>query len=456
MKVVEIILSVLLLSAAAAKEEKEYDPRDCDQDLMSAFGMTGLERFEYNMVEMCPEVRRNCCTKEDQLQMYTNWVQAGEGKKVNRTYEALAKNYTALVDRLEEVHKFAVNVVSRLAAKKVANCKILAERIINFDIVTVGPIIRENLKKMQKFWAQAFSGWYCSVCDHDNHKYVNATEGKIYFSNKFCRDIVENNLPTLVYFHSHFVKYLNLVTKFVSSCDFKGEFNLDAVVSANLTFTVDEEVKKDLLECRDYRNMRDWFVYCKDICENFDLGEFSDYFEPNREQYLDYIEYLDEQLEVVRFEEQRNPLLATPPPAQNTTGQGQNAQGQSAPKKKKSVRLLQGESKSGDNKSGDNKSGEKKPEGGQNGGQNGGQAEPEDPDARIPFKPAQGAKMNVGDLETTFIENGGFNLYEVGEKQQMTEGIFNQLKTLVTMKKLKESGAKMTEEQAQLAKKVGK
>lgn len=48
---------------------------------------------------------------------------------------------------------------------------------------------------------------------------------EITFSTKFCRDIVENSLPSLLLFHVDIVKLLNLTTRMLEFCDYRGLYD---------------------------------------------------------------------------------------------------------------------------------------------------------------------------------------------------------------------------------------
>lgn len=405
------MLSVSALQAAAKKID--VNDNTCNGDLLSTFGMEGRDKFEYGLLEMCPEVRKNCCLKDDQMQMYTNWIHAGEEEKVEKRYFNITQNYTDLIEELIGVQNFTERVVSRLSAKKVANCKILGERILNFDIKTIGPIIIESLNKTIEFWKESHKGVYCSVCDYDNHRFFNITENKIVFSEQFCRDMTESTLPSMMYLHNHFVKYLNLITKFVMSCDFKGDFNLDAIVPTNMTLTIDAKLKQDLYECRDYRNTKDWFIYCRSYCSNFKMTTFSDFFQPNLQMYGEYTRFLRQQLAFLKDEEMRNPLVANADTGSSHTGA-----------KKLKMRLLT----------------EKKKDKG---------------DDNVIFKPASGARMILTEMETVF-EPEGLNLYQAGVKSLISQAVFDQLKTLANLKKMRESGQKLTPEQKGIINNTGK
>lgn len=92
------------------------------------------------------------------------------------------------------------------------------------------PKIKQNIKEMEDFFFDSYKGFYCSLCNYENHKYFNLEKNEVVFSEKYCRDIVEHTLPNLMFFHIHINKYLNLISKFLLSCDFKGDYQVDVPI----------------------------------------------------------------------------------------------------------------------------------------------------------------------------------------------------------------------------------
>jgi len=63
---------------------------------------------------------------------------------------------------------------------------------------------------------------------------------EITFSEKFCRDVVENTLESLLFFHIHLNKFSNLVSKFLLSCDDRGEYNSDIALPMEYIFVSED------------------------------------------------------------------------------------------------------------------------------------------------------------------------------------------------------------------------
>lgn len=306
---------LLLISSSFADGGKVQQSNNaCNRDILQTFSLSGLDIPVIEQLEMCPSITRSCCLKQDQQIMYTNFIHGGEFQSVVDHYAKVVGVYNGLIEKLVDVQEFAKTVKDNIQ-KKVSNCKLLAERILNYEVSQVADQVRQNLQKLSEFFEKTYSGFYCTICNFDNHKYFDATTQTIFYSEKFCRDIVENTLPSLLMFHVDIIKHLNLVTKFVTSCDFIGIYNLDAVFPANYTFSVVMDVVQDLQSCRDNRNKREWFSYCKDICTNFKLTGYSEYFQPNFKLMASYTTFLSQTLNALTAAKDSRPLfgaLSTP------------------------------------------------------------------------------------------------------------------------------------------------
>ena len=54
-----------------------------------------------------------------------------------------------------------------------SNCRLLAERITKFQIEDLKSAITKNINDMKEFFETTYKGFYCSLCDYDNHKFFD-------------------------------------------------------------------------------------------------------------------------------------------------------------------------------------------------------------------------------------------------------------------------------------------
>lgn len=62
----------------------------------------------------------------------------------------------------------AGQTIKTLSYKKIANCKVLSNRIQNFSIQGIEKQVRLNMQKMEDFFYDSYKGFYCAMCDYDN------------------------------------------------------------------------------------------------------------------------------------------------------------------------------------------------------------------------------------------------------------------------------------------------
>lgn len=103
---------------------------------------------------------------------------------------------------------------------------------------------------------------------------------------------MENTLPNLLFFHININKYANLVSRFLLSCDQKGDFEENVILPKSTIFVPDEIISNNLERCRDERNSATWFVYCKPICENYQIASYVDYFTPELKKLENYRKFI--------------------------------------------------------------------------------------------------------------------------------------------------------------------
>jgi hypothetical protein len=99
---------------------------------------------------------------------------------------------------------------------------------------------------------------------------------------------VEYTLPVIAMFHVDIIKLLNLITRFLTSCDYMGEFDINAKFPNEYMMVEIEENNMIIGDCIKNRNKKAWFNYCKDICEKFNIASFSKFYEPNLEDLIKF------------------------------------------------------------------------------------------------------------------------------------------------------------------------
>ena len=276
-------------------------PSYCHQDLLTSLGFEGYKSPQKRKLEMCMEIEYSCCTREDQANIYAKWVLNKEEENLQKLFERQKEVYSELLDQATKVHVLAKKTAAKLRHKRVSNCKILARRISHFEIPLIAPKLLEALTNMQDYFFKVYKGFYCTVCDATMQPFILIEDQKFIFSEKFCRDLTSRSLHVLVYFYYHFAKYLNIVTRFVTSCSVKGQYKRNTAKIAK--FKPRAKTIKIINKCKNQRNNKNWFENCQPICDKFQITRFVDYFAPNIKRYHRYNRFLKKEMNRLDKEE---------------------------------------------------------------------------------------------------------------------------------------------------------
>lgn len=274
----------------------------CAPGILPSLGLQGHEIAKEEKLEMCPMIQNSCCQKSDQLKIFENWISNEEGKNLKMRFDKNFDTYSKLLENLEEVIEKVSFIYSKLTGPK--NCKILSQKILQFKIKDISPKIKNSIRNMYEFLHDSYKGFYCTLCNADFQEFINVKKKKFIFAQHFCRNIIVNSLHVLLYFHVDMVKYLNLVSRFMTNCDLDGEFKY-LEVDKNYLFTVSPEIKDNLYNCKSFRNHPEWFAHCSNICYQFSPVDFTEFFEPHVFKINQYNRFLKLKLDEMRDKEKK-------------------------------------------------------------------------------------------------------------------------------------------------------
>lgn len=329
------------LKGAQDKATEAPKPQKCDLYLMRSLGFKGHEFAKDMKMDMCPDIEKSCCTKGDQLLIYKNWVSRGQENQISSRFEKQRDVYFKLIEKLIEVHDRSQTIFSLVENDKVRrNCKILSEKLIKYDIKSVGPDLKDKFKNMHVFFETTYKGFYCSVCDANNDKFLKTAGNQFVFDKQFCRDTIYNSLHPLLYIHVYFMKYLNLASRFLSSCDAQGNFK-ETIIPGIYRFATDPKTRKILKNCTLNVNEKgSWFAGCRKICEKFKFAEFSEFFEPNLNKFMEFNVFIQDNLTRLNNEANKKATPKEKPKEGKAKKEGEGAEKADTLKVEQKVRVL--------------------------------------------------------------------------------------------------------------------
>jgi hypothetical protein len=263
----------------------------CNQPLLQSYGLIGSPEPLNLKLSMCPNVVRSCCIFSDQITIYEQWVHRGELKNLEDRFAHHQAVYGAVIDAAVNAQDNANTVLKKLKAQRISNCKVLAKRIVHFEFKDLALRLKNAIAEMHKFFVASYSGFYCSLCDATNHKFFRNETKEVVYSMKFCRDLTEKSLNVLLYFHSHMLKFANLLLKFTTYCDSNGYFSLKPISNDDLFYVLGND-RRMLETCRDFRNSKTWFDECETICTKFHINSYDYFFEPHLKKFKTFAKIL--------------------------------------------------------------------------------------------------------------------------------------------------------------------
>ena len=284
-----------------SSESAEVDK--CNTDLIRAFGMQGRVTPTLTPLEMCPTVRRSCCRVKDQLSIYAAWKKGGQERLIRDRFGKMTRVYMRYLNVMNKIWNRAEDALEKNLHQRLSNCNILAQRIKLFKIDDLILQVRNNLQKMERFFKQSFKGFYCAVCNYDNHKFFDLETKTLNVADDFCYWTVSHSLRVLLFFYEDIVDYNNVVSQYMMSCNMKSEYRFSQEVPGIMVFKKDKERNHTLRRCRDHIKCDNWLDLCRPICDKFSVVGLSRYFEPNMDQIELYTKWLKALLVEKRVEE---------------------------------------------------------------------------------------------------------------------------------------------------------
>ena len=274
------------------RDNKLNFDRKCDEKLLRSFNLFGRKSSVPQSLEFCPTVINSCCTAGDQIAIYDNWFSSRELETINRKFS----NFTAMLESFMEVAEVisdgAGKVLENMADVRTNECKLAARRILSYQIEDLKGALLKIAEEAFDFMRQTYKGFYCSLCDADEHQFISRNSKVITVNEKFCRSIITNTLTSVIYYKVHFPSYINLLSTFAATCDINGKF-VQARVPAGVFEEPDSDEEETIDECFKNRNDPIWLDSCQEICQKWNPGQLDEFFLPNINQIVKATEYLE-------------------------------------------------------------------------------------------------------------------------------------------------------------------
>ena len=270
-------------------------PGKCHPKLLQAFSLSGPETPVKLTLDFCPLIINSCCTLPDQTQIFTNWVTLQESTNLDLKMQNFTSSLSQFLQIAANVTKLASFMMNSTTGMKNNECVLMGRRILTYQIEDSTPFLNIMFNQTYSFMQTSHKGFYCAICNADNGQYIQKDAKKILISENFCRNIVSQTLPSVMYLKLHIPKYMNLLTAFVSKCNINATFNKTDLPSG-IYNVIDPALDISLTTCFNQRNLNDWLKPCLPICNAFQIGQVNPLFIPNFSTYNATIGYIAQAL----------------------------------------------------------------------------------------------------------------------------------------------------------------
>ena len=285
MKASSLKLSLLLslLIALSLSNPSNQDPLNsqpvCDQQLMESYELDGQPNIVKDLNLLCPSIEANCCSYATQINIFKKWVVAEEEIAITNFYSDFAKIFDEIFQDLTDVEQITKEVEEITQDIPNSNCNKMAKTINKFKISLFRNIVKDVIAKAQNFLLLSRRGFYCSLCDADEHLFYNLGKQKYTMSHTFCAKMVESTLGYYLFKYKFFVKISRLYSEFLVKCDFKGVYHKNNFLKNDVKFYKKDEIVGDIETCKKGFNKEGSISNCEDFCSRFNPVKYDQYLE---------------------------------------------------------------------------------------------------------------------------------------------------------------------------------
>lgn len=277
-----------------------YNPKTikCQGALLQSYGFTGYIMANETKFDMCPNIEFSCCSPTDMFQAYQTYAHDGIQHNLINRVNYFNNSYTEYMNALNDADSLIAIIGNKV--KVTNNCKVLANAIEPFLIGEVTGFMVTVIRDYFHYHSKNFESFYCTLCDGELHPFFDLTRQKIVYSHRHCKDVVENTLPFLLYFHNHFVKFNNLIVDFMASCDMHGEYTKIPIDESLFKLQIDHELHTNLLRCKKERDTKHWYKACLFICRHYSMTTLDNFFLPNIRKIASIASFIRNSLQILQ------------------------------------------------------------------------------------------------------------------------------------------------------------
>lgn len=309
-KMIFIFIFIIKITFSDVKnpsDSKVVNTLFCNQQLMETYGINGQIDTVNDVNFMCPDIIKgsNCCTYPAQIQIYQKYVKEREMKKIEKLYSHFYKEYSKLMFNFKLIELFATNMKPYFKNYKNSNCEKFSKKVFFVKASDRKDIVLENLLKSIEFFKISYQGFYCTLCNAENHLYFSHSKTRMYVRKGFCQRMVSETLNFNIFKELHLIKIIRLYSQFITSCNSRAQFSNKKILPGKISFFKKHKFIDHIEKCR--RNIKSqWALfYCKKYCSNFHPNKMSRRLTGNLDKFISLNNYLKKRFRQIKKQEEK-------------------------------------------------------------------------------------------------------------------------------------------------------
>ena len=287
---------------------EEYENREvatqCNQEMMTSYGLTGSRKPETRIHKYCPNITHNCCTVEDEILSMQLWT--------SQNRYIIEKYYETYLYSVKYILGYSVQgtiLAHEFENSEKEECKNAA---VDFLDMNMNPKVTEDIYSAYVNSLESMGvlrkGFYCILCDAYTQDrltdYWSITNlfynDRIYFSKGFCRELVENTIRSSYYTVFYLKRFAeNLAT--LINC----RVNKTEQIVYEIPYWTKEQVKN----CYYFKN-KYFFFFCERYCEKFHLVKANAIFDGDLTELKKFVNLIMDNKDTV-FQSPNSNILMT-------------------------------------------------------------------------------------------------------------------------------------------------
>ena len=276
MKLILLLISLVI----TIKNDKPVQPTaQCNSVLMESYDLDSQLTTVSDDNLICPQAFNNCCSYATQLNIYKKWIIKEEKKHIFDFYSKFSKIFERIFIRFSEIEVMAESIEETTSFIQGSNCNKYAKTIMKYKISEMKEEVAALVKRTYQFLFQSRQGFYCSLCDADQHKHFNLTATTFNMDYGFCSSMVDNTLNFYLFRYKFFVKVARLYSQFLMSCDLNGVFSPSRVVLNDVKFFHKEKFISDMEICKTGYMKPGSMDACRRFCKHFNPTHYDELLE---------------------------------------------------------------------------------------------------------------------------------------------------------------------------------